>query len=145
MSSIDLVIIGEDTSEVFFRIKNTTQFSQVFSSYKEKQGIAQIQCSFYYNNVCMNESDTAVSLDMKHDDKIYSKICDNDITILVKHNDDILQYNVPKSTFLVSFLMGYTNGSSDTLFFYRDKQLNISDTPKSIGMKNDDVIEIYTL
>lgn len=180
MQPIDISIISEDGSEVFFKMKKTTPLHKAFNAYKERQAIAE--CVFFYiNNVRINATDTPEMLKLKGGEKIYSKIIktnhhvnedddayddeydggdidddipedilnqykliDNEISILVMNGDDIFQCVVRESTVLVSYLTSHVGSSSNTLFFYNGDELNIEDTPNTLGMIDGAVVQVFT-
>ena len=91
-----------------------------------------------------DEDDVLDDTDDVPDDILNQYITDNEINILVMNNDDIFQCTIRESTSLVSYLSTFTDKSSAILFFYNGEEINISDTPKSMGMSEGDMINIFT-
>jgi small ubiquitin-related modifier len=92
METIDISIISEDTSEVFFKMKKNTPLHKAFNAYKERQAIAE--CVFFYiNNVRINATDTPKMLNLKSGDKIYSKIIKTNYHVNQDDDDDTEEYD----------------------------------------------------
>lgn len=173
MEVINISIVSGDGSEVFFKMKKNISLHRVFNAYKERQAIAEC-VFFYINNVKINATDTPGTINLKDGDKIYAKIIkidnnadddeyegsdigdddipdeilniqpDNEISILVMNADDIFQCAIRESTLLISYLTSCVDKSANVLFFYNGDELNISDTPKSLGMLDGSMIQIFT-
>ncbi|XP_049743540.1 small ubiquitin-related modifier 2-like isoform X1 [Elephas maximus indicus] len=67
---INLQVVGQDGSEVQFKIKKHIPFSKQMKAYCEQQGLPMMQIRFPFDGQPMNETDIPAQLDMGDKDKI---------------------------------------------------------------------------
>ena len=63
-------VMGQDTSELHFRIKRNTTFSKLMKSYADRVGVSLTALRFIFDGNRINDSDTPISLDMLEDDVV---------------------------------------------------------------------------
>ncbi|XP_033762910.1 small ubiquitin-related modifier-like [Pecten maximus] len=67
---IKLKVVGQDSSEIHFKVKMTTQMAKVKKSYSERQGIPASSLRFFFDGKRINDHDTPKDLEMEDDDVI---------------------------------------------------------------------------
>jgi len=67
---IKLKVIGQDHSEVHFKVKKTTHLAKVKKHYAERQGTSVDALRFMYEGRRINDHDTPKELEMQEDDII---------------------------------------------------------------------------
>jgi|SRR6185503_3269681 len=67
---INLRVMSQDGSEVFFKLKKTTPFSKLMQSYCERQGLNPSNCRFLFDGARLRGEQTAKELQMEENDII---------------------------------------------------------------------------
>jgi len=67
---IKLRVLGQDQSEVHFKVKMTTQMGKLKKSYSERQSVPVHNLRFLYDGRRLGDSETPKQLDMEDDDVI---------------------------------------------------------------------------
>lgn len=67
---ITLKVVGQDSSEVHFKVKMTTSMRKLKKHYSERQGIPVNSLRFLFDGKRINDDDTPKQLDMENDDVI---------------------------------------------------------------------------
>jgi len=67
---IKLKVLGQDHTEVHFKVKKTTHLSKVKKHYAERQGKSVDTLRFMYEGRRINDHDTPKQLDMQDEDII---------------------------------------------------------------------------
>jgi len=67
---IKLKVIGQDHSEVHFKVKKTTHLAKVKKHYAERQGTSVDSLRFMYEGRRINDHDTPKELEMQNEDII---------------------------------------------------------------------------
>jgi len=67
---IKLRVVGQDSNEIHFKVKMTTQMSKLKKSYSERVGVSVNSLRFLFDGKRINETDTPKTLEMENDDVI---------------------------------------------------------------------------
>ena len=67
---ITLKVVGQDSSEVHFKVKMSTSMRKLKKHYSERQGIPVNSLRFLFDGKRINDDDTPKQLDMENDDVI---------------------------------------------------------------------------
>lgn len=67
---IKLKVVGQDNSEVHFKVKMTTQMGKLKKSYSERVGVSPNSLRFLFDGRRINDGETPKALDMENDDVI---------------------------------------------------------------------------
>ena len=73
---IRLKVVGEDSNEVHFRVKQTTPMGKIKKSYGERLGVPVSSLRFLFDGRRINDDETAKFLEMEQDDvlEVYQPI-----------------------------------------------------------------------
>ena len=63
-------VVGQDSNEIHFRVKQTTQMGKLKKSYSERVGINIVDLRFLYEGRRIMDDDTPGSLEMESGDYI---------------------------------------------------------------------------
>ena len=67
---IKLKVVGQDNSEVHFKVKFTTNMGKLKKSYSERQGVPLNSLRFLFDGRRINDEETPKALEMENDDTI---------------------------------------------------------------------------
>ncbi|CAF2375891.1 unnamed protein product [Rotaria sp. Silwood2] len=67
---IKLRVVGQDNSEVHFKVKMTTSMGKLKKSYAERQGVAINSLRFLFDGKRINDDETPKVLEMEDNDTI---------------------------------------------------------------------------
>ena len=67
---IKLKVVGQDSNEVHFRVKMTTQMGKLKKSYSERVGVPMTSLRFLFDGRRINDDETPKQLEMEQDDVI---------------------------------------------------------------------------
>lgn len=67
---INLKVMGQDNTEVHFKIKKTTQLRKLKQAYCDRQGVPLNSLRFLFDGQRINDDQTPKDLDMEDDDVI---------------------------------------------------------------------------
>ncbi|RWS07041.1 hypothetical protein B4U79_03540, partial [Dinothrombium tinctorium] len=67
---IKLKVVGQDSNEIHFRVKMTTQMGKLKKSYSERVGVPVTSLRFLFDGRRINDTDTPKQLEMESDDVI---------------------------------------------------------------------------
>ncbi|KAG9508424.1 Small ubiquitin-related modifier, partial [Fragariocoptes setiger] len=67
---IKLKVVGQDSSEIHFRVKMTTAMSKLKKSYSDRVGVPANSLRFLFDGKRVNDTDTPKLLEMENDDTI---------------------------------------------------------------------------
>ncbi|XP_075237142.1 small ubiquitin-related modifier-like [Lycorma delicatula] len=67
---IKLKVVGNDSNEIHFRVKMTTQMGKLKKSYSERVGVPAMSLRFLFDGRRINDEDTPKQLEMQNDDII---------------------------------------------------------------------------
>merc|ERR1711923_202797 len=67
---IKLKVVGQDSNEIHFRVKMTTQMGKLKKSYSERVGVPVSSLRFLFDGKRINDDETPKSLEMEQDDVI---------------------------------------------------------------------------
>ncbi|KAI1303046.1 Small ubiquitin-related modifier [Halotydeus destructor] len=67
---IKLKVVGQDSNEIHFRVKKTTQMGKLKKSYSERVGVPVTSLRFLFDGRRINDTDTPKTLEMENDDVI---------------------------------------------------------------------------
>ncbi len=63
-------MVGQDNSEVHFKVKFTTNMGKLKKSYSERQGVPVQSLRFLFDGRRINDDETPKQLEMENDDTI---------------------------------------------------------------------------
>jgi len=67
---IKLKVVGQDSNEIHFRVKMTTQLGKLKRSYAERVGVAVGSLRFLFDGRRISDDETPKQLEMENDDVI---------------------------------------------------------------------------
>jgi len=67
---IKLKVVGQDNSEVHFKVKMTTNMGKLKKSYAERQGVGVTTLRFLFDGKRISDDETPKALDMEDNDVI---------------------------------------------------------------------------
>ena len=67
---INIKVKGQDGTEIYFKIKRTTQLKKLMDAYCSRQGIQANMCRFIFDGERIKDDDTPESLEMENGDEI---------------------------------------------------------------------------
>jgi len=67
---IKLKVVGQDSNEIHFRVKMTTQMGKLKKSYSERVGVPVASLRFLFDGRRINDEETPKALEMENDDVI---------------------------------------------------------------------------
>merc|ERR1712130_611964 len=67
---IKLKVVGQDSNEIHFRVKHTTQMGKLKKSYSERVGVPVTSLRFLFDGRRINDDETPKALEMEQDDVI---------------------------------------------------------------------------
>ncbi|CAF0736573.1 unnamed protein product [Rotaria sordida] len=67
---IKLRVVGQDNSEVHFKVKMTTSMGKLKKSYAERQGVGVATLRFLFDGKRINDDETPKQLEMEDNDTI---------------------------------------------------------------------------
>ncbi|KAK6729770.1 hypothetical protein RB195_006677 [Necator americanus] len=71
---IKLKVVGQDSNEVHFRVKNGTAMGKLKKSYADRTGVAVSSLRFLFDGRRINDDDTPKTLEMEEDDVIEASL-----------------------------------------------------------------------
>lgn len=157
---IKLKVVGQDSNEIHFRVKMSTQMGKLKKSYSERVGAPIASLRFLFDGKRINDDETPKSLEMEQDDviEVYQEQtgggADEGETEYIKlkvvgqdSNENEIHFRVKMTTAMGKLKKSYSErvGASITSlrFLFDGNRINDDETPKSLEMEQDDVIEVY--
>ena len=155
---IKLKVVGQDSNEIHFRVKMSTQMGKLKKSYAERVGAPMTALRFLFDGKRINDEETPKSLEMEQDDviEVYQEQtgggADEAETEYIKlkvvgQDSNEIHFRVKMTTAMGKLKKSYSEriGSPITSlrFLFDGKRINDEETPKSIEMKQDNLIEVY--
>merc|ERR1711962_1695793 len=67
---IKLKVVGQDSNEIHFRVKQTTRMGKLKKSYSERVGVPVTSLRFFFDGRRINDDETPKALEMEQDDVI---------------------------------------------------------------------------
>ena len=67
---IKLKVVGQDSNEIHFRVKQTTQMGKLKKSYSERVGVPVTSLRFLFDGRRINDDESPAALEMEQDDVI---------------------------------------------------------------------------
>merc|ERR1712109_208410 len=67
---IKLKVVGQDSNEIHFRVKQTTQMGKLKKSYSKRVGVPVSSLRFLFDGRRINDDETPKQLEMEQDDVI---------------------------------------------------------------------------
>lgn len=67
---INIKVKAQDGTEIFFKIKRTTQLKKLMDAYCTRQGLSSAQCRFIFDGERIKDDDTPDNLEMENGDEI---------------------------------------------------------------------------
>ena len=151
-------VVDQDSNEMHFRVKMTTQMGKLKKSYSERVGAPIASLRFLFDGKRINDEETPKSLEMEQDDviEVYQEqtggAADEAETEYIKlkvvgQDSNEIHFRVKMTTQMGKLKKSYSErvGASITSmrFLVDGKRINDEETPKSLEMELDDVIEVY--
>ena len=150
---IKLKVVGQDSNEIHFRVKQTTQMGKLKKSYSERVGVPITSLRFLFDGRRINDDETPKALEMEQDDviEVYQEqtgggedeeesitlkikgIVTNEMTFKVKPHMAI--NNVKKS-----FSQKAGVPIENIKFTYNRKAITDDQTPLDLELGDEDVI-----
>ena len=65
-----LKVVGQNSNEIHFRVKQTTQIGKLKKSYSERVGVPILSLRFLFDGWRINDDETLKALEMEQDDVI---------------------------------------------------------------------------
>lgn len=84
--------VRDGTSEILFKIRRNTPILRVKEAYCSKRGIGNIDARFFINGLLVNDSDTALTLELEDNDVVEVAVNDqnNDRVVDRSIREDLL-------------------------------------------------------
>ena len=67
---INIKVKAQDGTEIFFKIKRSTQLKKLMDAYCTRQGLSANQCRFIFDGERLKDDDTPEKLEMENGDEI---------------------------------------------------------------------------
>lgn len=67
---INIKVKAQDGTEIYFKIKRTTQLKKLMDAYCTRQGLSNNQCRFIFDGERIKDDDTPDTLEMENGDEI---------------------------------------------------------------------------
>ena len=67
---INIKVKAQDGTEIFFKIKRSTQLKKLMDAYCTRQGLSANQCRFIFDGERLKDDDTPDKLEMENGDEI---------------------------------------------------------------------------
>ena len=67
---LNIKVKAQDGSEIFFKIKKSTQLKKLMEAYCQRQGLSNNQCRFIFDGERIKDDDTPQTLEMDNGDEI---------------------------------------------------------------------------
>ena len=67
---LNIKVKAQDGTEIFFKIKKSTQFKKLMDAYCQRQGLSNNQCRFIFDGERIKEDDSPETLEMENGDEI---------------------------------------------------------------------------
>ena len=67
---INIKVKAQDGTEIYFKIKRTTQLKKLMDAYCTRQGLSSTQCRFIFDGERLKDDDTPDKLEMENGDEI---------------------------------------------------------------------------
>merc|ERR1712200_254081 len=150
--------VGQDSNEIHFRVKQTTLMGKLKKSYSERVGAPIASLRFLFDGKRINDDETPKSLEMEQDDviEVYQEQtgggADEAETEYIKlkvvgQDSNEIHFRVKMTTAMGKLKKSYSERVGAPIaslrFLFDGKRTNDDETPKSLEMEQDDVIEVY--
>ena len=155
---IKLKVVGQDSNEIHFRVKMTTAMFKLKKSYFERVGVPIPSLRFLFDGKRINDEETLKSLEMEQDDviEVYQEQtgggADKSEYIKLKvvgQNYNEIRFRLKMTTEMHKLKKFYSEHIGALIhslrFLFDGKRINDEETPKSLEMEQDDVIEVYNV
>merc|ERR1711946_43268 len=169
---IKLKVVGQDSNEIHFRVKQTTQMGKLKKSYSERVGVPVSSLRFLFDGRRINDDETPKALEMEQDDviEVYQEqtgggVIWDTLEEAAEETFDIQVVGAGTSRTRVTVLPGMdmkdlknsfcsqVGVSPDmvkfTLYSYQRKKvlsdINEDATPEMLGITPEDVLKVPTL
>ena len=155
---IKLKVVGQDSNEIHFRVKMSTQMGKLKKSYSERVGAPIASLRFLFDGKRINDDETPKSLEMEQGDviEVYQEQtgggADEGETEYIKlkvvgQDSNEIHFRVKMTTAMGKLKKSYSERVGAPIaslrFLFDGKRINDEETPKSLEMEQDDVIEVY--
>ena len=67
---LNIKVKAQDGTEIFFKIKKSTQLKKLMDAYCQRQGLSNNQCRFIFDGERIKDDDTPDNLEMENGDEI---------------------------------------------------------------------------
>lgn len=150
--NINLKVIGQKNASVQFNMKLYSRLRKLMNAYCERYGLSKETLRFYYNGRVINDDDSPIELNMQDQDRIkvyiapkgaskYAillKVHDQDNAFIPNHFKVL--WNTPLRKLMNRYCDFTGKDKEATRFRYNGLFINGDDTPLSLNMKDQDII-----
>ncbi len=153
---IKLKVVGQDSNEIHFRVKMSTQMGKLKKSYSERVGVPVSSLRFLFDGRRINDDETPKALEMEQDDviEVYQEqtggAAEETEYIKLKvvgQDSNEIHFRVKMSTQMGKLKKSYSERVgvpvSSLRFLFDGRRINDDETPKALEMEQEDVIEVY--
>ena len=156
---IKLKVVGQDSNEIHFRVKMSTQMGKLKKSYAERVGVPISSLRFLFDGRRINDDETPKALEMEQEDviEVYQEQTggaseNKDETEYIKlkvvgQDSNEIHFRVKMSTQMGKLKKSYAERVgvpiSSLRFLFDGRRINDDESPKALEMEQDDVIEVY--
>ena len=157
---IKLKVVGQDSNEIHFRVKMSTQMGKLKKSYAERVGVPISSLRFLFDGRRINDDESPKALEMEQDDviEVYQEQTggedsgNKDETEYIKlkvvgQDSNEIHFRVKMSTQMGKLKKSYAERVgvpiSSLRFLFDGRRINDDESPKALEMEQDDVIEVY--
>merc|ERR1712029_489935 len=151
---IKLKVVGQDSNEIHFRVKQTTQMGKLKKSYSERVGVPIASLRFLFDGRRINDDETPKQLEMEPDDviEVYQEQTggfeeDSIKLILIGQDRSEIHFLLKITTKMVNLMWSYSWRVGIPVvslrFLFNGRRINVEETPEQLKMENNDVIEVY--
>merc|ERR1712127_518102 len=143
---IKLKVVGQDSNEIHFRVKQTTQMGKLKKSYSERVGVPVTSLRFLFDGRRINDDETPKALEMEQDDviEVYQEQTggvaeEGDKTDYIKlkvvgQDSSEIHFRVKFSTNMGKLKKSYAERTgvavSSLRFLFDGRRINDDETPK---------------
>ena len=148
---IKLKVVGQDSNEIHFRVKQTTQMGKLKKSYSERVGVPITSLRFLFDGRRINDDETPKALEMEQDDviEVYQEQTgggeDENITLKIKGIVSTeMTFKVKPSMTINNVKKSFSQKAGVPIenikFTFKRKVITDDQTPLDLELGDEDVI-----
>lgn len=156
LQKLCIKVQDQQNNELHFMIKPQTKLSKVMKAFCDRQGLGPGTVKFLHEGIRVQDNDTPESLEMEDGDIIQAFLeqtggegpqhCTS-LDIKIQHDSTDLFYKIKKITNMKQLIDSHCKSQKkapNTLrFFYDNRRLSDLETPDSLDIRNNDIINVY--